>query len=225
MLKTHMPFSYKNINVTKYLQSGFRLEAEKLVVYIDPYKLPAEQPKADYVFLTHEHYDHCDAASLRQIVKNKTVIVGNALVSQKLLEDGVEFNEFVEVEPEMKIDLGDIHFETLPAYNLEKEYHPKKNKGVGYIIHLGEQQIFHLGDSDNIPEYEKVTGVEVAIIPVSGTYVMDVEEAIAAAKVIKPEIAIPVHYDAGIVGSNADAESFKQSLDGVVRVEILEAQK
>ncbi len=216
-----MPYTYKNIQITKYPQSGFLLEYENQTIYIDPFRLPDDQPMADYIFLTHEHYDHCDPESLIKIMNDNTILVGNALVSQKLLEEQVEFNEFVEVAPEDKIDLEKIHFETVPAYNIDKDFHPRQNEGVGYILHLGDVQIFHLGDTDNIPEFENVLDIEVALVPISGTYVMDVDQAVEATRLINPEVVIPMHHDASIAGSKEDANVFAEKLSGDVQVTIL----
>jgi L-ascorbate metabolism protein UlaG (beta-lactamase superfamily) len=119
-----------------------------------------------------------------------------------------------------------IEVEAVPAYNVNKfrspdnPFHPE-GTGVGYVVTIEGKRIYHAGDSDQIPEMATVRGVDVAMLPVSGTYVMTAQEAVEAAREIQPQVAIPMHFGA-IVGSRADAEAFQQAAS--CRVEILEKE-
>jgi L-ascorbate metabolism protein UlaG (beta-lactamase superfamily) len=180
---------------------SFRLEGE-VTVYIDPWKLPPNSPKADIILITHDHYDHCSPEDVAKIQKADTVIVTIPAAARKLK------GEVKTVKPGDKITVKGIEIEAVPAYNTDKPFHPKGAGHVGFIITLGGKRIYHAGDTDFIPEMKGLK-VDIALLPVSGTYVMTAEEAAKAADAIKPEVAIPMHYGE-IVGSERDAERFKE---------------
>jgi L-ascorbate metabolism protein UlaG (beta-lactamase superfamily) len=179
---------------------SFRLEGE-VTVYIDPWKLPPNSPKADIILITHDHYDHCSPEDVAKIQKADTVIVTIPAAARKLK------GEVKTVKPGDKITVKGIEIEAVPAYNTDKPFHPKGAGHVGFIVTLGGKRIYHAGDTDFIPEMKGLK-VDIALLPVSGTYVMTAEEAAKAADAIKPEVAIPMHYGE-IVGSERDAERFK----------------
>jgi L-ascorbate metabolism protein UlaG (beta-lactamase superfamily) len=180
---------------------SFRLEGE-VTVYIDPWKLPPNSPKADIILITHDHYDHCSPEDVAKIQKADTVIVTIPAAARKLK------GEVKTVKPGDKITVKGIEIEAVPAYNTDKPFHPKGAGHVGFIVTLGGKRIYHAGDTDFIPEMKGLK-VDIALLPVSGTYVMTAEEAAKAADAIKPEVAIPMHYGE-IVGSERDAERFKE---------------
>jgi L-ascorbate metabolism protein UlaG (beta-lactamase superfamily) len=180
---------------------SFRLEGE-VTVYIDPWKLPPNSPKADIILITHDHYDHCSPEDVAKIQKADTVIVTIPAAARKLK------GEVKTVKPGDKITVKGIEIEAVPAYNTDKQFHPKEAGHVGFIVTLGGKRIYHAGDTDFIPEMKGLK-VDIALLPVSGTYVMTAEEAAKAADAIKPEVAIPMHYGE-IVGSERDAERFKE---------------
>lgn len=180
---------------------SFRLEGE-VTVYIDPWKLPPNSPKADIILITHDHYDHCSPEDVAKIQKADTVIVTIPAAARKLK------GEVKTVKPGDKITVKGIEIEAVPAYNTDKPFHPKEAGHVGFIVTLGGKRIYHAGDTDFIPEMKGLK-VDIALLPVSGTYVMTAEEAAKAADAIKPEVAIPMHYGE-IVGSERDAERFKE---------------
>ncbi len=195
---------------------SFRLKGEK-VVYIDPWKVDAGADKADVILVTHNHGDHFSADDIAKISKADTVVVIPQVVADKF------GGKATVVKPGDKISAAGVPIEVVPAYNTNKQFHPKSAGHVGYIVTLNGKRIYHSGDADLIPEMASIKA-DVALLPVSGTYVMNATEAAEAAKAIKPGLAIPMHWgDPTVVGTRADAEEFKR-LAGVP-VEILEKVK
>ncbi len=191
---------------------GFRIESEK-TIYIDPFQISGG-PKADIILVSHEHFDHCSPDDIKKIQKPETVIITDAQSAAKLSGD------VRVVLPNETIELAGVHIETVPSYNTDKDFHPKGNNWLGFIVEIDEVRIYHTGDADFIPEMTKIKA-DIALLPVSGTYVMDARQAVEAALAIKPQLAIPMHYGS-IVGSEADADAFKQALEGQIKVKILQ---
>jgi len=191
--------------------SGFLIKNSK-VIYIDPYNLKENSEKADIILITHSHYDHCSFADLQKIIKEGTKIFITADCQSVVTRFNIII-EMVIVEPGQEFDLGDIKISTLPAYNLDKTFHPKDEGWVGYVIKIENVLIYHTGDVDLIPEMQKLTGFKqpgkqfVALLPIGGRFTMSVDEAVEAAKLIKPSLAIPMHWGS-IIGSKEDAEEF-----------------
>jgi L-ascorbate metabolism protein UlaG (beta-lactamase superfamily) len=195
---------------------SFRLKGEK-VVYIDPWKLADGADQADVVLVTHEHRDHCSPDDIAKISKADTVVVAPASAAAKLTD------KVLIVKPGDKITAAGIAIEAVPAYNPNKKFHPKTAGHVGYIVTLNGKRIYHAGDTDEIPEMQGMQ-VDIALLPVSGTYVMNAAEAAQATSIIKPGLAIPMHYgDPDVVGTQADADEFKRLAQ--VPVEILMKSK
>ena len=179
---------------------------------IDPYNVSQSIEKVDYILITHSHYDHCSIKDITQLAKQGTVIVVPADAQSKITKiEGVEM-QIIEVGDE--INFGKIKIEVMPAYNVGKDFHSKAEGWVGYVIKVGNVIIYHAGDTDKIPEMQKLTGYGkhgnqfIALLPVSGTYVMTAEEAADIASLLSPHIAIPMHYGAGVVGTIEDAQRF-----------------
>jgi L-ascorbate metabolism protein UlaG (beta-lactamase superfamily) len=176
------------------------------VVYVDPYQLGDGLPAADVILITHDHFDHLSPADVAKIHKPGTVVV-----APKEVEGKLSFPITVIALGETKTVAG-VKVKAVPAYNTNKTFHPKADGKVGFVITLGGVTYYHAGDTDVIPE---MTGLapDVALLPVSGTYVMTADEAAKAARQIKPKVAVPMHYGA-IVGSDADAKKFAKLLEG-----------
>lgn len=182
---------------------AFRIDADK-VIYIDPYQLEAGEPKADIILITHDHFDHYSPDDVKKLLKPGTTVVSIAAVTKKVRGAAVET-----VKPGDKVTVQGIAIEAVPAYNVDKQFHPKSAGHVGFIITVDGVRIYHAGDTDFIPEMKDFR-VDIALLPVSGTYVMTAEEAVQAAGAIKPKLAIPMHYGA-IVGGLSDAQRFAQA--------------
>jgi len=192
----------------------FKIIGEK-VIYTDPFRI--KQPdKADIILITHEHSDHCSPPDVKKTQTDKTIIVATQDCAGKLS------GTINSVKPGDKFTVGGVSIEVVPAYNTNKNFHPKAKNWVGYIITVAGQRIYLAGDTDYIPEM-KTFKADIALLPVSGTYVMTADEAVKAALDIKPKIAIPMHYGA-IVGSAKDAENFAHALKGKIEVVILKKE-
>ena len=197
--------------------ASFYLEND-LKIYIDPYQISPKE-KADLIFITHEHYDHLSPEDLEKIVKEETTIVAAKECENKL----TSFNcEKIFVEPFEEIEVKGVKVKPIPAYNTNKPFHKKEDGKVGYVITVKDVSIYHAGDTDFIEEMKDLKP-KVALLPVSGTYVMTAEEAAEAVKAIKPEIAVPMHYGS-IVGSLEDAKRFEELASKHCKVVILEKE-
>jgi len=193
--------------------ASFKLTGEK-VIYIDPWQLPEAEP-ADIILITHQHTDHCSPQDVARIRGPQTAVVAPADCAAEL------GGQIQVVGPGEKLTVAGVAIETVPAYNLNKPFHPRRNGWVGYVVTVNGQRVYHAGDTDHIPEMEAVRA-DVALLPVGGKYTMTADEAAAAANVFKPGVAVPMHWGR-IVGSRKDAERFRQLCK--VPVQILEPPK
>ncbi len=189
----------------------FKVVGEK-VIYTDPFKIK-KKDRADIILITHDHYDHCSPDDVKKLQGPDTVIVAPSDCAKKLS------GNIKVIKGGEKINVGGIDIETVPSYNTNKQFHTKDKGWVGYIFTVRGQRIYIAGDTDLIPEM-KTFKADIALLPVSGTYVMTAEEAIQAALEIKPRIAIPMHYGS-IVGNRNDARRFADGLKGKIEVVIL----
>jgi L-ascorbate metabolism protein UlaG (beta-lactamase superfamily) len=203
----------KNIELEWLGHASVRIKTDKKIIYIDPYQLINEvKTKADIILITHSHYDHCSLQDIEKIVKDGTIIICTADSQSKI----TRINKKIKIgliESGKGFNLEKIKIQAVPAYNINKKFHQKSEGWIGYIIQIGSVVIYHAGDADIIKEMEKLTGYSkkgnyfVALLPVGGTYTMDAEEAAKAASIIKPTLAIPIHWGS-IIGSRDDAKKF-----------------
>jgi L-ascorbate metabolism protein UlaG (beta-lactamase superfamily) len=208
--------------------SGFLIKNNK-VIYVDPYNIKEGLEKADLILITHSHYDHCSVADMNKIVKEGTRIVAPADCQSKITKFEVPIKIEL-IEPGQEFDLGGVEISTLPSYNIDKHFHPKEESWVGYLIKTNDVLVYHAGDTDIIPEMQRLTGYKqsdrefVALLPVGGRFTMSAEEAAEAAKIIKPSLAIPMHWGS-IVGSEDDAKEFVELCgEEGIKAEILEKE-
>jgi L-ascorbate metabolism protein UlaG (beta-lactamase superfamily) len=193
----------------------FKITGEK-VIYTDPFKIK-KKDRADIILITHEHYDHCSPEDVEKILGPDTVIVAPADCAAKLP------GTIRIVKPGDKIEVSGITIEAVPSYNTNKQFHTRDRGWVGYIFTISGERIYLAGDTDYIPEM-KTFKADIALLPVSGTYVMTADEAAQAALDIKAKIVIPMHYGS-IVGSRDDARKFAEKLKNKIAVEILTEEK
>ena len=205
-------------NIKVKCHSIIKISKEK-VIYIDPFKIDKDYNDADIIFITHDHYDHYSEEDIDKVKKGDTVIVAPEELLTKLLKKGFSQNYIITVDSEEKNMIEGIKFETVPAYNTNKQFHPKANGWVGYIIEIKGVRYYIAGDTDITEENKKVK-CDVAFVPVGGTYTMDFKEAAYFINEIKPQIAIPVHYGS-IVGTNQDATDFVKLVHKDIECKIL----
>jgi L-ascorbate metabolism protein UlaG (beta-lactamase superfamily) len=201
--------------------SGFRIRAPGGVVYIDPYRA-GEGPKADLILITHGHYDHFSPQDVERLSKKETWLVGPAAVAERV---GGRVLSVAPGEPVEEELVRGVSVAAVAAYNTSKRnqdgelFHPREAGWVGYELNVRGERLYHSGDTDVIPEMDSVTGVDLALLPVSGVYVMTASEAAEAARRIQPRVAVPMHWGEHI-GSYEDAAEFADRAP--VEVQIME---
>jgi L-ascorbate metabolism protein UlaG (beta-lactamase superfamily) len=202
-----------------YGQSAFRIEDSTRQIFIDPFKLPDNiDTKADIILITHGHYDHFSPDDIEKIRTKETIIITTQDVAEKL--QGNKGNIFT-LKPDQTIESGNIKISAVPAYNLNKKFHPKENNWVGFVIRLGNGLIiYHAGDTDAIPEMKNIK-TDIALVPVGGTYTMTAQEAAEIINIMQPKVSIPMHYGS-IVGTEKDAENFKKLVKTPVIIKVTE---
>jgi L-ascorbate metabolism protein UlaG (beta-lactamase superfamily) len=198
---------YNNLKIEWLGHSSILIKKENKVIYIDPYNLSGENEKADIILITHSHYDHCSIADIKQLIKKETIIVIPADCQSKINKMHIDIHTKI-LEPKSSLNIEGIKILAMPAYNLDKPYHPKEEYWNGYVIDVDGIRIYHSGDSDLIQEMGNLSGkIDIAFLAVGGAYTMDYQEASKAALIIKPKIAIPIHYG-DIIGKDTDALNF-----------------
>ena len=191
-------------NYTFLNHACIRLDLGGTICYTDPYGLPGGKNDADVIFITHSHFDHYSIQDIFKVGKDSTIfVIPEGVATPELDEEAI-----IRVVPNQKYEVKGIHFETIPAYNVGKSFHPKEEGWVGYVLEQEGIRYYIAGDTDITPEAKQVK-CDVAFVPVGGKYTMNVEEAVELVKAIQPRIAIPIHYGS-VVGSEEDAKRFKK---------------
>ena len=197
--------------------SSIRINKEK-IIYVDPFKITENYNDADIIMITHSHYDHYSESDIDKVKKEGTIIVIPNDLLEKVTEKGFKKENIITVEPNKEYKIQNIKIKTIPAYNINKKFHPKENNWVGYILEIKGTKYYIAGDTD-ITEDNTNVKCDIALIPVGGTYTMDYKEAANLANIIKPKIAIPIHYG-DIVGTVKDAEMFvsllENNIEGII---------
>jgi L-ascorbate metabolism protein UlaG (beta-lactamase superfamily) len=200
--------------------AGFRLEAMGATVYIDPYRVPPGAPPADAILVTHGHYDHFSPQDVEALSHDGTWLIAPAAVAERAR------GRVASIAPGETLEfdhLRGIDVTAVAAYNTSKRdsegnaFHPREAGWVGFDVNVRGERLYHAGDTDVIPEMDAVTGVEVALLPVCGTYVMTADEAVEAARRIQPRVAVPTHWGSHL-GTRADAEAFAERAPVEVRI-------
>lgn len=216
----------ENVEIKWLGNSGFKIKADK-IIYIDPFQIQ-ETEKADIILITHPHYDHCSIADISKIAKDGSIIVCHAACQSSITKLNQKINmQLMQVGDE--INVSGIKIRAFPAYNKEKQFHPNAEGWLGYLISINGLVIYHAGDTDFIPEMEKLTGFAkkgsklIALLPVDSKFAMNPEEAAKAAKIIKPFIAIPMHFaDASDAASKEAVEFLQLCIAAGINAKILE---
>ena len=205
-------------NISINCHSSIKINGEK-IIYIDPYKIKEINKDADLIFITHEHYDHYSFEDINKIKKNNTRFIVPKSMKNRLIIDGISENDIISVDVKNKYNVDDIEFETIPAYNINKSFHPKNNNWVGYIININNIKYYIAGDTDITDEAINVK-CDIAFIPIGGTYTMDYKEAATLTNKMKPKYTIPIHYGL-IVGKYEDAIKYSNLLDKEIECKII----
>lgn len=205
-------------NIEVFCHSSIKINKGK-VIYVDPFRINKNYNDADIIFITHDHFDHYSEEDIEKVRKTDTTIVAPEGLLTKLLKKGFKTNNIITVTPDEEYIVEGIEFTTVPAYNLNKQFHPRKNNWVGYIINLEQYKYYIAGDTDITEENTKIK-CDVAFVPVGGTYTMNYKEAADLINEIKPKIAVPIHYGS-IVGTKQDAINFIKLLHPEIKGIIL----
>ena len=206
-------------NIEVFTQNSIRIRSDVGTIYVDPFKMKEEPHDADYVLITHRHYDHFSVEDIRKVINESTILVTPESMIDDARELGRDVKEIVGVETSVYREISGLKFETVPAYNTVKPFHPRRAEWVGYILQLEGKRIYIAGDTGATKEAKKVK-CDIALVPIGGTYTMDAKRAADLINTIKPEYAIPTHYGS-IVGKKADGQTFA----GLVKSPVMVVEK
>ena len=204
-------------NIAVNTQNSIRIASRVCIIYIDPLAINDEIHDADFILITHDHYDHFSPEDIRKVAKTDSILV----VPEKMLDKAGEVSDTVAktetVKPGIYREINGLEFETVPAYNTLKPFHPKSAEWVGYVLRIDGNRIYIAGDTD-VTKEAKAVRCEIALVPIGGTYTMDAKKAADLVNTIRPNVAIPVHYG-NIVGKSSDGEVFAQNVKDSIKVE------
>lgn len=209
-------------NVRVFTQSAIRIEgAAGTVAYFDPFALTDAEAAhdADYVLITHAHYDHLSPEDYARVAGEKAVVVAPASMEREVAGLGAAATQLMSAGE--KVELPGLCVEAVPAYNVEPErlgMHPRENGWLGYVVTIdGEPtRYFVSGDTDQNPDNETVS-CDVALVPIGGTYTCDPRQAAAFVNALRPRVVVPTHYGS-IVGTYADFGAFAAGVDPAIAV-------
>ena len=204
-------------NIEVLYHSSIKINKED-IIYFDPFKIDKKYHDADIIFITHSHYDHYSEEDILKVRRKSTHVVASVDLLDNLLTLGFTKESITIVKPNENYNVNGLTFKTIPAYNTNKNFHPKSNNWVGYLINLNDSIYYIAGDTD-ITEENKQVKCDVAFVPVGGIYTMDYQEAVELINEIKPKIAVPTHYGT-IVGTKEDGKNFAKLLDPSIECKI-----
>lgn len=202
------------MNIEVFNHSSIKLSGKKNI-YFDPYQIKQVEHDADYIFITHDHYDHYEEESIKKILNEKTCLI----IPECLKEQAMTITDNVlVVEPNKTYNIDDLTFETIASYNNNKPFHPKDKNYVGYNLTIENTKYYIMGDTDRTYETD-IVNTDICFVPIGGTYTMNIEEAASFVNHIKPKKVIPTHYGS-LVGDISLGEDFKKIIDKEIEVEI-----
>lgn len=199
-----------------FTHSSIRIRTDSATIYADPFHITEVSHDADFILVTHQHYDHFSPEDIRKVLKDSTVLVVPKSMIKDARELEAEVKEIVAVGTSDSLELGALKLETIPAYNSLKPFHPKHSEWVGYILTIEGKRIYIAGDTDLTKEAGQVK-CDIALLPIGGTYTMDPKKAAELTNTIKPEYVIPTHYG-DIVGKPSDAQTFASLVKSPIKV-------
>ncbi|MGI0134013.1 MAG: MBL fold metallo-hydrolase, partial [Candidatus Micrarchaeaceae archaeon] len=197
--------------------SGFYIKHNDYTVFIDPFRVSdSMKEKADLILITHAHFDHWSPKDIDRISKD-----GTKMVVAPLCVGSEKYKNVTHSKPGFDATIDGIRVSAIPAYNVKQErlqFHPRSNDWVGYIMEIEGMRVYHAGDTDFIPEMKGLKDIDVALLPMGGTYTMDTDEMIEAAKAIRPRLVVPIHYkdQLGKTGAEMAEKKLKEHLDNVL---------
>ena len=200
-----------SVEFERYIQSAFRLQSGDTVVYVDPHRLDGGPP-AGLILISHEHFDHMDPNAIAAVATDDTVIVANAPCARQL--QGKIKGRVVSIEEGETLTEAGLEVRAVAGYN---GHHPR-GFNVGFVLRVGDQTVFHAGDTDRVPEMSSLGEIDVALLPIGGTYTMAEAEAAEAVRMIRPTVAIPMHYG---YATGGDPEKFASLVGADASVVIL----
>lgn len=204
-------------NITVFTQNSIRITDRDRQIYIDPFQMRGEPHDADYILITHDHYDHFSPEDIKKVAGSNTILIVPEKTQGKADKAADFVRKIVSVKPGAYYEIDGLEIETVPAYNILKPFHPKSAEWVGYILRVDGKRIYIAGDTDATKE-AKAVKCDIALVPIGGTYTMDAKKAAELVNTLSPSAAIPVHYGS-IVGKPGDGEVFADNVKEPVKVE------
>jgi len=205
-------------NIRVLTHNSIRIESGSDVIYVDPFQVKGTPRDASFILITHDHYDHFSPEDIAKVAGDDSVLVVPEKMERKAKEAAGKVGDIYTVKPGEDREIGNLHFETVPAYNLLKPFHPKSAGWVGYVLMIDGKRIYIAGDTDATKEAKSVK-CDIILVPVGGTYTMDAKKAAELVNEIEPEVTIPTHYG-NIVGKKEDGEHFSGLVKAPVRVDL-----
>lgn len=204
-------------NIEVFTQSSIRIKGSAGTIYFDPFNINGNPQDADFVFLTHDHYDHYSSDDVSKVVaEGRTVIVVPQKMAATVSNEISGYAEVVSVAPGESNEINGLKFETVASYNISKAFHPKSAGWCGYVVEVDGEKIYVAGDTDATAEAKAVV-CDIAMVPIGGTYTMTPKEAADLINVMQPKVAIPTHFGS-IVGSPKDADAFEKNVNASIEV-------
>jgi L-ascorbate metabolism protein UlaG (beta-lactamase superfamily) len=208
------PDAEKEATMTNTLQwlghATFRIAYQDDVIYIDPWKVEGSPKDGTIVLVSHSHYDHYSPEDIKAVSRRGAELIASADVIEKEGRGKA-------MMPGQTVEVRDIVITAVAAYNPGKKYHPKANNWLGFVIQLGPERIYYAGDTDMTEEMKALEDIDIALLPIGGTYTMNADQAAEAVSKFKPKRAIPYHWG-DIVGSEKDARRFAEKADCEVTI-------
>ncbi|MBD5555202.1 MAG: MBL fold metallo-hydrolase [Roseburia sp.] len=204
-------------NITVFTQNSIRITDRGRQIYIDPFQMREEPHDADYILITHDHYDHFSPEDIKKVAGSNTILIVPEKMQGKVNEVADLVCRIITVKPGAYREIDGLEIEMVPAYNILKPFHPKSAEWVGYILQVEGKRIYIAGDTDATKE-AKAVKCDIVLIPIGGTYTMDAKKAAELVNTLRPGVAIPVHYG-NIVGKPSDGEVFADNVKEPIKVE------